>query len=147
MIYNQINRNLFLVYIVAMIFYLVAFSTFYAGKMETLFIDKKKGIIRHTLLNCFLSKIEYVKQIDDLSKIEMVKKGAIRRTGDTTRYVIRLRFKDHSLVVFGETFSYYEIQKKYRICIALLQGTIMIEEAPKYLVKDESYDETSPLLD
>ena len=44
--------------------------------METVHIDKKKGIIRHTQLNCYLSKEEYVKRIDDLVKIEMVKKGA-----------------------------------------------------------------------
>lgn len=115
--------------------------------METVHIDKKKGIIRHTQLNCYLSKEEYVKRIDDLVKIEMVKKGAVRRTGDTTRYIIRYTFKDKSRLTFGETFSFYEIQKKYRISIAILQGQIMKEEASKYLVKDESWDETSALLD
>ena len=68
------NENLILVYFAMFVFYIVGFITIYAGKMEFVLIDKKKGIIKKTLLNCFLSKIEFVKYIDKLKKIEMVKK-------------------------------------------------------------------------
>jgi hypothetical protein len=91
------NENLFLVYFAMFVFYIVGFITIYAGKMEFVLIDKKKGIIKKTLLNCFLSKIEFVKYIDKLKKIEMVKKGVIRYSGDTTRYFIRYIFEDKSI--------------------------------------------------
>lgn len=77
----------------------------------------------------------------------MVKKGAIRRSGDTSRYVVRFRFKDKTKMVFGETQSFYEVQKKYRICMALLKGEIIPEMAKLGMLTDESYDETEELLD
>ena len=125
------------------LFYLVGFVVIYAGKMETVIIDKKKGIIRKTLINCFLSKIEYVKSIDNLVKIEMVKKGHIRNNRDSTRYYIRYTFKDKFIMEWGETYSFYEIQKKYRISKAILQGEVIVEQAKIYLVKDETVDYTS----
>ena len=137
------GEGLFILYFVMFLFYLVGFVVIYAGKMETVIIDKKKGIIRKTLINCFLSKIEYVKSIDNLVKIEMVKKGHIRNNSDSTRYYIRYTFKDKFIMEWGETYSFYEIQKKYRISKAILQGEVIVEEAKIYLVKDETVDYTS----
>ena len=137
------GEGLFILYFVMFLFYLVGFVVIYAGKMETVIIDKKKGIIRKTLINCFLSKIEYVKSIDNLGKIEMVKKGHIRNNSDSTRYYIRYTFKDKFIMEWGETYSFYEIQKKYRISKAILQGEVIVEEAKIYLVKDETVDYTS----
>ena len=137
------GEGLFILYFVMFLFYLVGFVVIYAGKMETVIIDKKKGIIRKTLINCFLSKIEYVKSIDNLLKIEMVKKGHIRNNSDSTRYYIRYTFKDKFIMEWGETYSFYEIQKKYRISKAILQGEVIVEEAKIYLVKDETVDYTS----
>ena len=135
------SESLFLVYFAMFIFYIIGFVTIYAAKMEFLLIDKKKGIIKKTELNCFLSKIEFVKYIDSLKKIEMVKKGVIRYSGDTTRYFIRYIFEDKSILEFGRTFSFYEIQKKFRISKAILQGEVIKNMANfKHLV-DESYDE------
>ena len=137
------GEGLFILYFVMFLFYLVGFVVIYAGKMETAIIDKKKGIIRKTLINCFLSKIEYVKSIDNLVKIEMVKKGHIRNNSDSTRYYIRYTFKDKFIMEWGETYSFYEIQKKYRISKAILQGEVIVEQAKIYLVKDETVDYTS----
>ena len=137
------GEGLFILYFVMFLFYLVGFVVIYAGKMETVIIDKKKGIIRKTLINCFLSKIEYVKSIDNLVKIEMVKKGHIRNYSDSTRFYIRYTFKDKFIMEWGETYSFYEIQKKYRISKAILQGEVIVEQAKIYLVKDETVDYTS----
>ena len=136
------GEGLFILYFVMFLFYLVGFVVIYAGKMETVIIDKKKGIIRKTLINCFLSKIEYVKSIDNLVKIEMVKKGHIRNNSDSTRYYIRYTFKDKFIMEWGETYSFYEIQKKFRISKALLKGEVIIEQAKISWVKDESVDDT-----
>ena len=135
------NENLILVYFAMFVFYIVGFITIYAGKMEFVLIDKKKGIIKKTLLNCFLSKIEFVKYIDKLKKIEMVKKGVIRYSGDTTRYFIRYIFEDKSILEFGKTFSFYEIQKKFRISKAILEGEVIKNMANLKYLTDESYDE------
>ncbi len=136
------NENLFLVYFAMFVFYIVGFITIYAGKMEFVLIDKKKGIIKKTLLNCFLSKIEFVKYIDKLKKIEMVKKGVIRYSGDTTRYFIRYIFEDKSILEFGKTVSFYEIQKKFRISKAILEGEVIKNMANLKYLTDESYDES-----
>ena len=117
--------------------------------METVYIDKKKGIVRRTLLNIFLTKIEHVKQIDHLLTIDMVKKGVKRFSGDFTHYIMRFVFsegKGKFVMEFGNTFSYYEIQKKYRICKALLRGEVIREQAKLYLLVDESHDETKELI-
>ena len=135
------NENLFLVYFAMFVFYIVGFITIYAGKMEFVLIDKKKGIIKKTLLNCFLTKIEFVKYIDKLKKIEMVKKGVIRYSGDTTRYFIRYIFEDKSILEFGKTVSFYEIQKKFRISKAILEGEVIKNMANLKYLTDESYDE------
>ena len=135
------NENLILVYFAMFVFYIVGFITIYAGKMEFVLIDKKKGIIKKTLLNCFLTKIEFVKYIDKLKKIEMVKKGVIRYSGDTTRYFIRYIFEDKSILEFGKTVSFYEIQKKFRISKAILEGEVIKNMANLKYLTDESYDE------
>ena len=135
------NDNLILVYFAMFVFYIVGFVTIYAGKMEFVLIDKKKGIIKKTLLNCFLTKIEFVKYIDKLKKIEMVKKGVVRYSGDTTRYFIRYIFEDKSILEFGRTVSFYEIQKKFRISKAILEGEVIKNMANLKYLTDESYDE------
>ena len=135
------NENLILVYFAMFVFYIVGFITIYAGKMEFVLIDKKKGIIKKTLLNCFLTKIEFVKYIDKLKKIEMVKKGVVRYSGDTTRYFIRYIFEDKSILEFGRTISFYEIQKKFRISKAILEGEVIKNMANLKYLTDESYDE------
>ena len=135
------NDNLILVYFAMFVFYIVGLITIYAGKMEFVLIDKKKGIIKKTLLNCFLTKIEFVKYIDKLKKIEMVKKGVIRYSGDTTRYFIRYIFEDKSILEFGKTVSFYEIQKKFRISKAILEGEVIKNMANLKYLTDESYDE------
>ena len=135
------NDNLILVYFAMFVFYIVGFITIYAGEMEFVLIDKKKGIIKKTLLNCFLTKIEFVKYIDKLKKIEMVKKGVIRYSGDTTRYFVRYIFEDKSILEFGRTISFYEIQKKFRISKAILEGEVIKNMANLKYLTDESYDE------
>ena len=72
----------------------------------------------------------------------MVKKGHIRNYSDSTRFYIRYTFKDKFIMEWGETYSFYEIQKKFRISKALLKGEVIIEQAKISWVKDESVDDT-----
>jgi len=124
------------------LFYLISFVTFYAGKIEYLYIDKKKGIIRKRLINIFCSKIETVKYINLLDDIKMVLRGTKTYGNENSCYFIRYMFKDGSKIEFGRTFSYYEIQKKYRISRAILKNEIIKDMAKSYLVVNEVEDAT-----
>ena len=124
-----------------LIFYYITLICIYVAKIETVLIDKKKGIIKYTLLNCFLSKEEYVKQIDELNKIEMVYTGVYRTVSDSRYYIMRLTFNDNTIIKFGKTFSFYEIQKKYRICLALLNGKINLQMSKIHELTDETIED------
>lgn len=134
------HETLHLIYFMMFVFYLFSFICFYAGKIEYLYIDKKKGIIRKRLLNIFLSKIETVKFISNLKDINMVLRGIKTKGNDNSTYFIRFKFKDGSKIEFGRTFSYYEIQKKYRISRAILFNEVTKDMAKSYLVVNEVDD-------
>jgi len=72
----------------------------------------KKGTIKYSLINLFLSKTEKTYQIEELDKIEIVLKGAVRRSNDSTRYFIRLIFKNKEQCVFGECITFRTIAEK-----------------------------------
>ena len=74
------------------LFYFICFACLYAGKIEYLYIDKKKGIIRKRLINIFLSKIEVVKYINLLKEIDMVLRG-IKTYGNDENSPIFLKCK------------------------------------------------------
>ena len=136
------HESIPLIYVMMFLFYLVCFVTLYAGKIEYLYIDKKKGIIRKTLINIFLSKIDTVKYINLLDDINMVLRGTKTYGNDNSYYIIRYIFKDGTKIEFGRTFSFYEIQKKYRISKALLHNEVIKEMAKSYLVVNELDDRT-----
>jgi hypothetical protein len=136
------HESLPLIYVMMFLFYLISFITLYAGKIEYLYIDKKKGIIRKRLINIFLSKIEIVKYINNLDDIKMVLRGTKTYGNENSCYFIRYLFKDGSKIEFGRTFSYYEIQKKYRISKAILHNEIIKDMAKSYLVVNELDDTT-----
>ena len=136
------HESLPLIYVMMFLFYLVSFITSYAGKIEFLSIDKKKGIIRKRLINIFLSKIENVKYINLLDDIKMVLRGTKTYGNENSSYFIRYLFKDGTKMEFGKTFSYYEVQKKYRISKALLQNEVIKDMAKSYLVVNELDDRT-----
>ena len=136
------HESLPLIYVMMFLFYFVAFSSLYAGKIEYLYIDKKKGIIRKRLINIFLSKIETVKYINLLDDIKMVLRGTKTYGNENSRYFIRYTFKDGTKIEFGRTFSYYEVQKKYRISKALLHHEVIKDMAKSYLVVNELDDTT-----
>ena len=119
------HESLHLIYVMMFLFYFVCFTCLYAGKIEYLYIDKKKGIIRKRLINIFLSKIEVVKYINLLTDIKMVLRGIKTYGNDNSTYFIRYLFQDGTKIEFGRTFSYYEIQKKYRISRAILKNEII----------------------
>ena len=48
------HESLQLIYVMMFLFYFICFACLYAGKIEYLYIDKKKGIIRKRLINIFL---------------------------------------------------------------------------------------------
>ena len=136
------HESLPLIYVMMFLFYLVCFITLYSGKIEYLYIDKKKGIIRKRLINIFLSKVEIVKYINNLDDIKMVLRGTKTYGNDNSRYFIRYTFQDGTKIEFGTTFSYYEIQKKYRISKAILKNEIIKDMAKSYLVVNEVEDGT-----
>ena len=119
------HESLHLIYLMMFLFYFVCFSCLYAGKIEYLYIDKKKGIIRKRLINIFLSKIETIKYINLLKDINMVLRGIKTYGNDNSTYFIRYTFKDGTKIEFGNTFSYYEVQKKYRISRAILKNEVI----------------------
>ena len=131
-----------LIYVMMFLFYFICFASLYAGKIEYLYIDKKKGITSKRLINIFLSKIEVVKYINLLKDINMVLRGIKTYGNDNSTYFIRYTFKDGSKIEFGRTFSYYEIQKKYRISKAILNNEIIKDMAKSYLVVNEVEDAT-----
>ncbi len=76
----------------------------------------QKGIIRYSLINCYLSKKEEVYDIDDLKDVEMLLKGKVRNTGDTRRYYIRLTFKNNR-VLFGKCMTFRKVLDKVKLLI------------------------------
>ena len=136
------HESLPLIYVMMFLFYLVCFITLYSGKIEYLYIDKKKGIIRKRLINIFLSKVEVVKYINLLKEIDMVLRGIKTYGNDNSTYFIRYTFLDGTKIEFGRTFSYYEIQKKYRISRAILKNEVIKDMAKSYLVINEVEDAT-----
>jgi hypothetical protein len=117
---------------------------FYAGKIEILRIDKKKGVIVHKLYNIFLSKVEKSYNIDDLVDIEVLYKGVVKHNSDTTRYYIRFTFKDLSRLVFGQCMSFRKASEKYRKCFAIIKG-IIIKDVDRSVITDETVDEQALL--
>ena len=98
--------------------------------------------MQEKLINIFLSKIEVVKYINLLKDINMVLRGIKTYGNDNSTYFIRYLFQDGTKIEFGRTFSYYEIQKKYRIGRAILKNEIIKEMAKSYLVINEVEDAT-----
>ena len=72
----------------------------------------------------------------------MVLRGIKTYGNDNSSYFIRYSFIDGTKIEFGRTFSYYEVQKKYRISKAILQNQIIKEMAKSYLVVNEVEDST-----
>lgn len=136
------DEYLSFIYIMMFCLYGLGFLCLYAGKIEILVIDKKKGMIKRSEINIFLSKIERFCYIDRVEDVLMVLKGFKSYAADTTRYFIRFTLKDGETLEFGRTFSYYEIQFKYRVCRALIKGEINLKQAKKYLVVDEVINES-----
>lgn len=77
--------------------------------------NKKKGIISYDLINIFCSKKGKTIQIDQLTDIEILFKGRIRRSGDYTRYFIRFTFRDGEKIEFGECLTFRRISEKVKI--------------------------------
>ena len=136
------NNGIIFLYIMLFLFYIFGFGSIYAAKIEYFTLDKKKGFIKKTELNVFCSKYEHVKYIYEIDDIIMVLKGIKSHSSENSNYFIRFTFKDRTKLEFGKTFSFYEVQKKYRICRALIKGEVILEEAKHFLVKREINDLT-----
>jgi hypothetical protein len=124
--------------------YYICMVIFYAGKIEILRIDKKKGIMVHKLYNIFLSKVEKSYNLDDIVDIEVLYKGVIRHNSDSTRYYIRFTFKDTTKLVFGECMTFRKASEKYRRCFAIIKG-IVIKDIDRSVLTDETIDEEALL--
>lgn len=65
-----------------------------------------------SLYNIFLYKKEKVYNYNDLEKVDIVLKGTVRRQHDSTRYYIRLKFKNEKSFTFGESLTFRKISDK-----------------------------------
>ena len=57
----------------------------------------------------------------------MVLRGTKTYGNENSCYFMRYIFKDGTKIEFGRTFSFYEIQKKFRISKALLHNEVIIQ--------------------
>ena len=121
------------------IFYYISFFMLYVGKIERLNINRKKGLVRFSKINIFLSKVEMMFKFDDIDYMEIVIKGIKRGADDHRKYFIRIYNKDKKIVPiqFGFTWSFDKIKYKYQICLAMIKGLVMLN-VKDYLIKDES---------
>ena len=121
------------------IFYYISFFMLYVGKIERLNINRKKGLVRFSKMNIFLSKVEMMFKFDDIDYMEIVIKGIKRGADDHRKYFIRIYNKDKKIVPiqFGFTWSFDKIKYKYQICLAMIKGLVMLN-VKDYLIKDES---------
>ena len=100
--------------------------------------------VHHITYNIFLSKVENAFNIDDVVDIEIVLKGVKRGKSDSSRYYLRITFKDKVKIIFGQTTSFSNIKFKvltkfinqYQKTMAFLKG-IILPHVDKKFVKDE----------
>ena len=123
---------------ISIVLWIVLLIILYSSKVEVIIIDKKKGIIRRSKLNIFCSKSESTHYISNIKNIEIVLKGYVSRTTNTSKYYIRISFVNRD-ITFGETMLLSRAIEKYKICIALLKTSIL-DKLPDNLIKDETYD-------
>ena len=121
--------------------YYMYFIILYAGKIEKLTVDKKKGIIKLTYYNMFCSKKERMKKIDDVKDIEIVRKGIVKAQMDTTKYYIRITYFDDTKFDWGEAIHFINIDEKYRQTVALIKEVILPDVISDDYITDEAYDE------
>lgn len=124
--------------IVSIALWLILLIILYSSKIEIIKIGKKKGIVSKTKLNIFCSKKEATHYISHITNIEIVLKGYVNGSTNTSKYYIRISFETNS-ITFGETMLLSKAIEKYKICIALLK-TIILDKLPEDLIKDETYD-------
>lgn len=144
----QPHERGYLVIFLTILLYYVTFFMIYAGWMEYVTIDKKKGIVKYEKVNILKSKIAKSYKIDDLIDMEIVLKGVIRRSADHSRYFIRLKFKgEGNFLEFGECLTIRKAASKFRKCVAILKGVVMPDIIDRGMVTDETIDESAPVLD
>lgn len=132
---SQTNSAIF----VNVMFYYVAFFMLYVGKIETLSINRKKGLVRYSKVNIFGSKVEVIYKFDDVDYFEIGIEGIKKGADDHRKYFIRIYHKDKKIepIKFGYTWSFDKIKWKYQVCLAMIKGLVMIN-VKDYLIKDES---------
>jgi len=139
-IYKERIQNIYLILFNILMYY-IYFIILYAGKIEKLTVNKKKGIIKLTYYNMFCSKKERVKKIDDVKDIEIVRKGIVKAQMDTTKYYIRITYNDDSKFDWGEAIHFINIDEKYRQTVALIKEIILPDVITDDYITDEAYDE------
>lgn len=125
--------------IINVIFYYISFALIYAGKIEYLIINRKKGLVFKRKINIFCSKVETGVRFDDVDYIEIVLKGATKGADDFRKYFVRINLKQRSVkpIEFGYTWYLDKAILKYQICVAMIKG-IVITKVNENNVKDES---------
>ena len=92
--------------------------------------------------NIFLSKREIVKRIEEIIDIEIVNKGIIKISLDTTKFYIRITFDDKTNFLFGDSVNFYSIQEKFKFIVASIKEIIIPDVITRDFVTDEVIDYT-----
>lgn len=119
----------------------------------------KKGIISRTTKNMFFKQNKQIYYINKLIDIDIILKGFVSRSKNTSKYYIRMKFNDKyyydklanqtnkkfirdetKILEFGETSLVYLIEQKYKICVSMLKG-IIIESFNNNLITNETYSD------
>lgn len=107
----------------------------------------------------FFKQNKQIYYINKLIDIDIILKGFVSRSKNTSKYYIRMKFNDKyyydklanqtnkkfirdetKILEFGETSLVYLIEQKYKICVSMLKG-IIIESFNNNLITNETYSD------
>ena len=116
--------------------------------MEKLTVNKKKGLVKLSYYNICLSKREKVRKIEEVIDIEIIDKGIVKRGLDTSKFYIRIKFKD-DYFDFGRTVNFWMIQDKYKKVIASVKEIIIPEIITRDMVRNvvKDYVESKDIIE
>ena len=84
----------------------------YNGDIEFTIIRPKRGDVKIKRMNIFCSKKERKVAIDTVKTVDIVLKGKVERSSDTSSYWIRLTMENGEKVEFGQSVVFKTISEK-----------------------------------
>ena len=84
-----------------------------------------------------------MKRIEEIDDLEIVYKGIIKTGVDTTKYYLRITFKDKTNFLFGDSVNFFSIQEKYKFIVASIKELIIPDVITRDFVTTEVIDYTN----